>query len=192
MVSQPFSVFGVLLDQLETFLDYLSGWLLVSCFLLPLWVGLDGFMYLLIEVLACLDLGGIESFLPLTEVSLEFFWVFLLHFVHIFSNMDTHDSVSMNLGIISGLSNFSLTSSFTSLISYLLDFSSSVTWESLIRMWDINSSVTSSFHCSEDSGTSSSSSNTNIKEGLEWSLVSGSFGLVPFTINCFDTGIVGI
>jgi len=64
-VSQPFSILGVLLNKLETLLDYLSGWLFVSGLLLSLWVGLDGFVYLLIEVFTGLYLGLIESFAPL-------------------------------------------------------------------------------------------------------------------------------
>lgn len=99
-VSQPCSVFGVLEDSGETCLDNFSSWIFVSCSLFSVWVGFDGLMYLLIEVFTGLYLGGIETFLPFAEVTFELFWVILLHCVHIFSNMDSHDSVSMDLGVI--------------------------------------------------------------------------------------------
>lgn len=96
-MSQPLSVLGILLNSFVTLNNDLSGWLLVSCLLYSVWVGSDGFMDFLIEIFACLGLGGIESLLPFAEMSLELLWVFFLHFVHVLGNVVTHDSISVSL-----------------------------------------------------------------------------------------------
>ena len=62
VVSEPFSSLGVLLDELEALLNDLSSWFLVASLLLSIWVGSDGSMNLLVEVLASLYLSFIEAF----------------------------------------------------------------------------------------------------------------------------------
>jgi len=67
-----------------------------------------------------------------------------------------------------GLSFFSW---FVSL--FVLDFSSFfdvVAWESLVVVGDVKSSISSTFHGSENSVSGGGSHETNIQVGLEWSL----------------------
>jgi hypothetical protein len=84
--------------------------------------------------------------------------------------MDTHDSISVDLGIITGFNLFSIIGFLSSFVGDLLNLGSSVTWESLVGMWDINATITSTLHGTEESSPSGGSTDTDIKESFEWSL----------------------
>lgn len=84
--------------------------------------------------------------------------------------MSSVDSCSVDLGIILSFGSLGI-NSFTLFICDIFCLCSGISWEDFSFMWDINTSISSSFKGSEDSITSCSSSNTNIKESLEWSLV---------------------
>ena len=127
-------------------------------------------MHLLVKILAGLDLVGSEALVPLSELNLELLWVLLLELVHIGGDVVSEDVLSVDLGIEGGLSLLGI-SLLSSLVSDNLESGLSVTWESLGLMWDVESTVASTLHASEDSGTGGGSLETNIEEGLEWSLI---------------------
>ena len=168
-VSDPFSSLGVLLDESLASSNSLSG-MLGNGLLLSVWVGVDGSVDFLVNILASLCLGSSEALFPLGELSLEFSGIIFLEMIHIGGNMNSKDSVSVDLWVEVGLLLFGI-NILTSLVSNSSDLSSLVSWESLGLMGDVDSSVACSLECTEHSSTSGSPSNTDIKEGLEGSLV---------------------
>jgi hypothetical protein len=46
-----------------------------------------------------------------------------------------------------------------------------VSWETLLRVWDIKSTISSSLKCSEDTASSGSCTASNIKKSTEWALL---------------------
>ena len=169
-VGDPLSALGVLLDELLSGGDDLSGWLLVSGLLDSIWVGNDGLVDLLVDIFTGLCLVGGKALFPLGEMSLELLRVFLLHGVHVGGNMLSEDSVSMGRSVEFGFDLIGILG-LSSLV--LDDFDSGVliSWESLGLMWDVESSITSSLKGTEASGSSGGSVDTDIEESLEWSLV---------------------
>lgn len=92
--------------------------------------------------------------------------------------MKAENSVLMLLGII-----------FRSLSS----FSFRRTWESSGVMRDVKSTVTGTFKCTEDSGTSSGSLKTNIQNTFEWSSLALVFGdIISSTISLSDALVHGV
>jgi len=169
-VSKPL-LLGVGIDSRFTWSDDLSGWLSSSLDWLSLWGLLDGSVDLLVDILAGLSLHGGEAFLPLRELDLELGWGLLLEGVHVSGNMASEDVISVDLGVEIILGLFFLTGGFTSLVDDFLDFTSVETWESLGVMWDVDSTIASTLKGSEKSRTGSGSGSSDIKEGLEWSLI---------------------
>ena len=90
--------------------------------------------------------------------------------VHIVCYVSSVDSCSVDLGIILSFSSLGI-NSFTFLICDVFCLCSGISWENFSFMWDIDTSISSSFKCSENSVTGGSSCDTNIKKSLEWSLV---------------------
>ena len=103
-------------------------------------------------------------------MSLEFGGIVFLELVHVGGNVNSEDSVSVDLWVEVGLG-FLVINSLTSLVSNSGDLSSGVSWESLGLMGDVDTSVACSLKSTEDSSTGGGSSNTDIKESLEGSLV---------------------
>jgi len=99
----------------------------------------------------------------------------------------SENSRSVYFGIKTGC-NFLSISGLSSLISHSLDLSFHVTWESLIGVWYVEAAITGSLQSTEDPGTSSGSLDTNIKEGLEWSLLLVGHLLVRVVVFTIDFG----
>jgi len=169
-VSKPL-LLGVGVDSRFTWSNDLSGWLSSLLDWLSLWGLLDLGVDLLVNILAGLSLHGGEALLPLRELGLELGSVLLLEGIHVSGNMASEDVVSMDLGVEIILGSFFFTSGLTSLVDDFLDFTSVETWESLGVMWDVDSTIASTLKSSENSRTGSGSGSSNIKEGLEWSLI---------------------
>ena len=169
-MSEPLSALRILLDELLASLDGLSSWLGVSSLLLSVWVGVDGSVDLLVKLLEGLGLGGSKALLPVGELSLELGGILLLELVHVVVDMDTEDSVSVDLGVVLGLDLLSI-DLLASLVLDGVGVGSNVTWESLGLVGNVDSTIASTLHNTEDSSTGGGSVDTNIEESLEWSLV---------------------
>lgn len=170
-VGSPLSALGVLEDlEASSLGDNLLGWLGVALSLGSVWVGDDGRVDLLVEILAGLDLSSSKALLPLRELSLEGSGVLLLELGHVSLNMRSENLSSVDLGVEVGLSLVG-SDSLSSLVLDLLNLSVSVSWESLGLMWNVDSTIASSLHDREDSSSGGGSVDTNIEESLEWSLV---------------------
>merc|ERR1711971_1341600 len=91
----------------------------------------------------------------------------------VFLNVDTVDVLEMLLGgedfLLLGSGIVLLLSSLSSIF---LDLFGSETWESLLVMWDVEATVASSLHGTEDTVTSGSADETDIEVSLEWSSLS--------------------
>ena len=120
--------------------------------------------------------GSVESFkglateglVPLFELLVESLGVLRLELVEVFLDVDTEDVFSVLLGIevldelILGL----LLSSLVDLSLLSLDVH---TWESSVRVRDVESPVAGSLHGTEDTVTSGGGAETDIEESLEGS-----------------------
>jgi len=108
-------------------------------------------------------------------------------------NVVSHDSISVNLGIESSSHLLSI-GSLTSLVGNSFDSCWFVTWESVMVMWNVDTSISSSFQSTEESGTSGSSLDSDIKESLEWSLIAFHMigSAVVFTIKSIGTLVITI
>jgi hypothetical protein len=169
-MSDPFSTLGILLNESWFGIDNLSSWFGVTLGLNSVWVSNDSLVNLFVEILASFDTGGLEAFVPLGELSLEFLSVFLLERFHVVGNVVSEDSCSVCLGIEFSINLFS-SGRFTSLVLDLSNLSSGVTWESLGLMWYVKSTIASTLKDTEESGTGGGSLETNIEKSLEWSLI---------------------
>jgi len=181
-VSQPLLALGVLENLSLAVGDNLSDWLGVALSLNSVWLSNDGLVNLLVKIFTGLKLGGGEALVPLGEEDLVLGWVFLLDLVHVGSNVSTEDSILVDLSVVRGLGLLGI-SGLSSLVGNDLDLRFGVTWESLNGMRNVKTSIASTLECSEDSGTSGGSLDTNIKESLEWSLLTFALNEEHFTVN---------
>jgi len=170
-VSEPLLALGVLLDSDLTWGHDLSDRLSITLGLGSIWLGNDLGVNLLVELLAGLDLVGGEALVPLGELSLELLGVFLLELVHVGGNVNTEDVLSVDLSVEGGIGLLGV-GLLSSLVGDDLDSGLLVAWESLGLVWHVEATVTGTLEGSEESGTGGGSLKTDIKEGLEWSLVS--------------------
>lgn len=69
----------------------------------------------------------------LREVFLEFFFIFFFKRVHVFSDVETHDVF---------------------LVDFSVEFTFGKSWESLWRVWNVQTSISSTLQDTEDTGTS--------------------------------------
>lgn len=173
LVSEPLLTLGILVDLGETLKSNGSLRLLdiLGLNLLSIGVGEDGRVDLLVEIGASLDLVVGEALVPVLELSGILLLVFLLELGHVVEDVVTEDSILVLLSLELGILLLGFTSSFTSLVNDLLDSGLGVTRESLGRVGDVEATISSTLHAAEDTSTSGSSVDTNIKEGLEGSLV---------------------
>jgi hypothetical protein len=188
-VSQPFLSLGVGLNERFTGGDNLSNWLSVTFVNLSVWVGNNGLVDLLVDIFASLGGVSLEALVPLGEENLIFFWVFLLDGVHVVSDVSSEDSILMDLSIILSGGLFGI-SGLSSLVGDNFNPRFGVTWESLNSVRNVQTSITSTLKGTEDSGTGGGSLDTNIKEGLEWSLVTFALDEEHFTIDLFGGFVI--
>lgn len=119
-MSAPLSSLGILEDSGFAWGNNLLDWLGVSGSLDSIRLGNDSGMDLLVKFLAGLDLSGGEALVPLGEEGLVLGWVFLLDSVHVSLDMDTKDSILVDLSVKAGLGLFGI-SVLTSLVGNLLN-----------------------------------------------------------------------
>jgi len=183
-VSEPFLALGVLEDlSLGGTGHELVNWVGVLLGADSVGFGDDRGVDLLVKVFAGLSVSSGEALGPLRELSFELSWVFNLKFVHVLGNVATKDSGFVDVGIILGLRPLSI-GSFTSLVGNNFDLGLGVTWESLGVMWNVKTTIASTFKSTENSGSGSGSLDTNIEESFEWSLVFNVLKRVEvFTVN---------
>lgn len=78
--------------------------------------------------------------------------IFLLKVLHVLSNVSSEDTLTVHICVV--------------LLSITV-----VSWETLLRVWDIKSTISSSLKCSEDTASSGSCTASNIKKSTEWALL---------------------
>lgn len=100
--------------------------------------------------------------------------VVLLECLVVGFNVTTEDVGSVFLGV-EGLFGLFYFGCFTSFVGNNFGLSDVETWESLVFVGDVESTVTSSFHGSENTVSSGGSDETNIKESLEWASIALEF-----------------
>ena len=83
----------------------------------------------------------------LREVFLEFFFIFFFKRVHVFSDVETHDVF---------------------LVNFSVEFTFGKSWESFWRVWNVQTSISSTLQDTEDTGTSWGSGKTSIQVASEW------------------------
>jgi len=94
----------------------------------------------------------LEVSIPLAELSLESVLIRVLQVLHVLFNVDTEDSFSVDLSIVSFLVSFRAKS-----------------WESLGGVGNVETTVASTLEATEDTVTGGSSDETNIQNSLEGS-----------------------
>merc|ERR1712151_169227 len=164
--SEPFLALGVLLDEDGGLLDDLADWSLLlggrlsSCGVL-LDLGVSGFVVVL-------EGFALELLLPSGELSLEGFWIFLLDEIIVLLDMDTKDVLPMLFSSEDSLGFWTRrVLLLASLTSFLLNLLDTMSWESLLVVWNVEATVASSLHGTEDTVSSGSANETNIEVGLE-------------------------
>ena len=133
------------------------------------WVGADGVVNLLVEILESLSLNII------IDVTLELGLVALLIVIgeglHVLSDVSTEDVLAEGLSVeLLGLH--------------------VVTWEAVLGVWNQDTSVGGTLHGTEDAGTGGGAGKSNIKEGLEWAagtLVLSGLGEGELSVSLGDT-----
>ena len=167
MLSKPGSLLeGVLLDELASGLNNSSGDLALLLGW-TVWVGSDSLVGGSIDFLEALSLKGLD---PSRELLLLGSLILLSELVEVFLDVDSKDVLSVLLDGEDNLVLLLLLGSLSSLIGLDLSLLDSVSWESSGRVRDVKTSVTGSLHGSEDTVSSGGTDETNIKEGLEWTL----------------------
>lgn len=107
-----------------------------------------------------------NSLFPLRELLFEFLGVFFLQLLVVCFNVTTEDVFSVFLRVETGLCLFNLLG-FTSLVGNEFGLGDVETGESLVLVGNVETSITSSFHGSENTVTSGGSDKTNIEACLE-------------------------
>lgn len=181
-MSQPGLSVG-LVDLLSILVRNLLSLVVLVLLLLERGVLSDGGVSLGVELLEVLDLGGLESLVPLGEVSVVSVLGFFLEVIHVSLDVVAEDVVSQNLGlpvhVLTGLLNLAS-------LSLDLFLGLRVTGESLVLMGDVETSVNTSLEGSVDLSTGGGSLETDIEEALEGS----SLSLVVVDIVVFSIGLL--
>lgn len=144
----------------------------------------DGSVNLLVESFKAIFADNLG---PSGELFGEFLSVVFLECLVVLFNVPTKDVLSVFLGIegLFGLFDFG---SFTSLVGNKFSLSDVETWESLVLVGDVESTVTGSFHGSENTVSGGGSDETNIEVCLEWAsialdIISAVVGSINFVIS---------
>lgn len=153
-------------------LPFIFALLLVGIIVLLPWVFSDGGMGLGVELLQAIGLEVILN--VLCELRLVSFLVVVGQSLHVFGNVTGEDVLAESVGV-----------EFLALVV--------VTWESLLVVRDVESTVRGTLESTEDTSTSGGSVQTNIEEGLEGAtallIISlGGFSQFEFTVGFLDTG----
>jgi len=165
MVNKPFVSLGVGIDFVSSILviDTLSGgicfWLRCTC-----GVGSNSGVDRLVEFLEFLAL---ESLLPLRELLVELLGRFFLELVVVCLDVATEDVLSVFFGV-EGLLGFLLVDDLTTLVGDDLSLGDVRAGESLLLVGDVETTIGSTLHGSEDTVSSGGADETDIEVSLEW------------------------
>jgi len=135
----------------------------------------DFFVNLSVELFQRGLVGLLEVSFPLGELSVESFLIVFLQFGHVLFNVDTEDSFSVGLGVVSFFAAFL-----------------GEAGESLGGVGDVEATVASTLEDTENSVTGGGSDETSIQNSLEGSLFSSLVvvgDVVVFTINLLGTSV---
>ena len=104
-------------------------------------------MSLLVQLLKTISLNLIVN--VARELRLVALLIVIGESLHVLGNVTSEDVLAQSLGVeLLGLN--------------------VVTWETLLRVWNVETTVRGTLHGAEDTGTSASAGETDIKEDLEW------------------------
>ena len=157
----------VLLDELWSLGDNGSGDLAILG-LWTVWVSSDCLMGSSVDSFEALSLEGLR---PSGELLIEGSLILLLQLVEVLLDMNTEDVLSVLINTEHFLSLNDFVSLSSSLVGGGFGLLQTESWESLLRVRDVESSVAGTLHGSEDTVSSGGAHETNIKEGLEWALL---------------------
>jgi len=118
----------------------------------------------LVEVLEFLAL---ESLLPLRELLVELLGRFFLELIVVCLDVATEDVHSVLFGVV-GLSGFLLVDDLTTLVGDDLSLGDVRAGESLLLVGDVETTIGSTLHGSEDTVSSGGADETDIEVSLEW------------------------
>ena len=148
-------------------MDDLADWSLLSGGLRSSYrIFLDCLVCILVVVFEGLTL---EFFLPLAELTLEFFRILLFKQIIVLLNMDTEDVFLMPLCREFSLSLCLCFLLLASLVSLLFGLDNAMSWESLLVVRDVESTITCTFHGAKDTVSSGCANETDIEICLKWS-----------------------
>lgn len=134
------------------------------------------------EFFTAIDFGFFEALIPFRELAHVIFLAFFFEFFHVFIDVDSEDSFSVDLGVV-----------FLSLSVF------DVSWESSGGVGNIKSSITGSLEGSKNSGSSGGSNETHVEVSFEWStllihilrhIVIISVGLLSSSIHLLHTQLL--
>lgn len=138
------------------------------------WVGADGGVNLLVELLESIGLNLI------IDVTLELGLVALLIVIgeglHVLSDVSSEDVLAESLGV--------------ELLGLHI-----VTWEAVLGVWNQDTSVGGTLHGTEDAGTGGGTGKTDIQESLEWAaglLSLSGLGEGELSVSLLDTLELGV
>lgn len=165
VVSKPFCTLGVGIDFVSSLfiIDTLSDGLCVR-FRCASGVGSDSGVHFLVELL---EFHALESLFPLRELLVEFLGRFFLELVVVCLNVATEDVLSVLFGV-EGLLGFLLVDDLTTLVGDDLSLGDVRAGESLLLVGDVETTIGSTLHGSEDTVSSGGADETNIEVSLEW------------------------
>jgi hypothetical protein len=170
LLAEPLLSLGVLHDNCWGLLDDLAGGSLLLGGSWASWVLSDGSVGLLVKVG---ELGGaslLEGILPFAELRFEGSGVVLLKHVVVSLDVLTEDVLLVLLSVEGslGLLDLFLLAALASDDLSLMDV---VSWESLLLVGDVETTVAGTLHGTEHSVSSGGADETDIEESLEWASV---------------------
>jgi len=169
LLAEPFAVLGVGLDKTGGLGDTLTDWL---GNLLGSSTGgsADGSVSLGPELLHVLGLGGFHALSPLRELSLECVSIVLLEHFVVLLDVTTHNVFLMDLGVEFGLfAGFFSLNLLTTLVGDFFGLGDLETWETLLVVGDLETTIGGTLHGTENTVTSGGAGKSDIKESLHGS-----------------------
>lgn len=184
-VAKPLLALGVLADLLGTLLDDFAGDLGSLGLLGVSGLGADSGVNLGVKLFHVLNLGGGEALLPVRELLLEAILVILLEHVEVSLNVLAEDVVTHDSNIEVGLGSF-LFLCLAALVGSSDFLGDGETGETAILVGDVKTTIGGTLHDTERTVASGSADETDIKESLEGTEISG-FNLEVLAISLSDT-----
>lgn len=165
--TDPLATLGVLLDESGLGSDDLTDGLGGGLFDV-LGLSSDGSVGLGVKLLDVLGLGFSQALFPLRELSLELVGVLLLEEVVVGLNVSTKDVFLVDLGLVLGLlASVGLFDLLAALVGDNFGLGDLEAGESLFGVGDVETTIGSTLHGTEDTVTGGGADETDIKVGLE-------------------------